>query len=132
MNDAQDEAKQYVYIEPMGRGSHFVAELAQSSIIPGTVQLHVLRGDGSIDRTIGMNGEAIFRWTNVSRENALILAQQLEQRASMYDVSIPQRLLLEAQSANKPPAERQSYSLSEMEADDSDDTEDSDDEDEAD
>lgn len=101
-----EPVKQYVYVEPMGHGSHFVAEVAQGSIIPGTVQLHVLRGDGAIDRTIGMNGSSIFRWTFVSAENAAIIAQQLEQRQSMYDCSIPQRLLLEAARSNQLPDEK--------------------------
>lgn len=40
----------------------------------------------------------------------------------MYDVSIPQRLLLEAQSANKPPTEKESYAdPSEDDDDDEDD-----------
>lgn len=107
MSEQIEQVKKYVYVEPMGHGSHFVAEVAQDSIIPGTVQLNVLRGDGSIDRTIGMNGASIFRWTFVSRENGVIIAQQLEQSQSMYDVSIPQRLLLDASRANHLPEDRQ-------------------------
>jgi hypothetical protein len=107
MSDNQnEEIKRYAYVEPMGHGSHFVAEISPETLIPGTVQFNILRGDGSIDRTIGMNGNSIFRWTGVSHENALILAQQLEQRQAMYDVSIPQRLLLEAAKPNLPPSER--------------------------
>jgi hypothetical protein len=107
MEQPTEQVKQFVYVEPMGHGAHFVAEVAQASIIPGTVQLHVLRGDGSIDRTIGMNGSSIFRWTFVSAENAVLIAQQLEQRQSMYDVSIPQRLLLEAAKSNALPEEKE-------------------------
>lgn len=101
-----EEVKRYAYVEPMGHGSHFVAEIAPETIIAGTVQFNILRGDGTIDRTIGMNGNSIFRWTAVSKEHALILATQLEQRQSMYNVSIPQQLLLEAAKENMPPADR--------------------------
>ena len=121
MQPELEQVKQYIYVEPMGHGSHFVAEVGQASVIPGTVQLNVLRGDGSIDRTIGMNGNSIFRWTSVSRENAIVIAQQLEQRQSMYDVSIPQRLLLEAAKSNQPPEERQAANVDDSGFDDDDD-----------
>jgi len=123
---SEDQVKQYIYCEPMGHGSHFVAEVAQASLIPGTVQLNVLRGDGSIDRTIGMNGASIFRWTSVSAEHAAIIAQQLEQRQSMYDVSVPQRLLLEASKSNLPPEEKR-VDNEDGDGDDGDDGDDSDD-----
>ena len=128
MQTEQEQATQYIYVEPMGHGSHFVAEIGQASIIPGTVQLNVLRGDGSIDRTIGMNGNSIFRWTSVNRESAIIIAQQLEQRLSMYDVSIPQRLLLEAARSNQPSESWRAENVDAEQFDDADDDPDDDDE----
>jgi hypothetical protein len=132
MTDQQstnEEVKRYVYVEPMGHGSHFVAEIASESIIPGTVQFNILRGDGSIDRTIGMTGSSIFRWTSVSQEHALILAAQLAARQSMYNVSVPQQLLLEAAKENTPPEDREAVDEHDDDSDDADD-DDEDDEDE--
>lgn len=129
-----EDGKQYIYVEPMGHGNHFVAEIAPSSLVPGSVQLNVLRGDGTVERTIGMTGTAIFRWTSVSRENALILAQQIESHRTIYNVSVPERLLLEAQSAQRelPPAEREQpndYERNDDEDDCDDEGDDEDDED---
>ncbi len=116
----------------MGHGNHFVAEVVASSLVPGSVQLNVLRGDGSIDRTIGMCGAAIFRWTSLSRENAVVLAGRLEAERTIYNVSVPERLLLEAQNAQRemPPAEREGNAFDDDDDDDDRDTRDDDDEDE--
>ncbi len=106
-SEETDVPKQYIFVEPMGHGLHFVAEVAASTIVPGSVQMNVLRGDGSIDRTIGMTGAAIFRWTSVSREMALIMAAKLERERNVWNVTPPERLLIEAARAQvvPPPAE---------------------------
>lgn len=103
MTDENETAKQFIYVEPMGHGLHFVAEVAPSTIVPGSVQLNVLRGDGGIDRTIGMTGTAIFRWTSVSREMALIMAAKLDQERNIWNVTPPERLLIEAARAQTVP-----------------------------
>ena len=88
--------EQYVYVEPMGHGAHFVARLEGESSIPGASQFSVIRADGSIDRTLWMSGSSIFRATALSPEKALLLAGELGQRQSIYNADPPQRLLLEA------------------------------------
>jgi hypothetical protein len=90
--------EQYAFVEPMGHGAHFVARIESESVIPGATQFSVLRGDGSVDRTIWMSGAAIFRATAVSQENAIKLAQQLGQRQSIWNADPAQRLLLESEN----------------------------------
>jgi hypothetical protein len=96
----------YVYIEPMGHGNHFVAEIAQDTLIPGTVQLNILRADGTIERTIGMTGSSIFRWSAVDRETALVLAKKLEENRAVWTMTLPERLLIEA-STNQLPGQKE-------------------------
>jgi hypothetical protein len=90
----------------MGHGSHFIAELAGESIIPGTIQLNILKPDGTIDRTIGLSPSSFFKWHLIaSKEDAMKLAGMLTERNSYYGMSLPDRLMIESGN-NHPPEER--------------------------
>lgn len=120
------EEQVYAYIEPMGHGAHFVAEVIDTnkSVIQGMSQFNVLRGDGTVDHTVLLGAGAIFRATVISRNAALIAAKKLEGQRSIWVMTPPQQALL----PDRTRAADESSQLNDARTEDNDPDEDEDDE----